>query len=234
MSHKFELTSLKSHDWHKFLQFVLPVAIKGCLTPQIRDVIYKIGMLVRWISQKEISKTTIEHARVNAIEAVTLLEKHLPTSVLTIQVHLLVHVVDEVAIAGVVHSRWMFFLERFMKTLKGFVRQRARPEGSMAMGWLVKESLVYITEFLTTTDPDMPKLWSQEEDERVTGVVPQGQGVQRVMDETLRQKINKFCILNSSAMEKWIERYSIFKEERTTVIPTKLKTILRTIITMTR
>ena len=66
-----------------------------------------------------------------------MLEKHFPTSILTIQVHLLVHVVDEVEKAGVVHSRWMFFLERFMKTLKSFMRQQTQPKGSMAEGWLV-------------------------------------------------------------------------------------------------
>ena len=74
-----------------------------------------------WISSKEIRKDTIEAARLNAIESVCMVEKFFRTSVLTIQMHLLLHVVDEVAIAETVHSRWMFFLERFMKTLKGFV-----------------------------------------------------------------------------------------------------------------
>ena len=132
-----ELSGLKSHDWHKILQFVLPIAIKDCLSDDIRATIYKIGTVVRWISRKEIGIDTIETARLNSIEAVTMAEKYFPTSILTIQMHLLVHVVDEVVVAGVVHSRWMFFLERFMKTLKGFVRQRARLEGSMPMGWLV-------------------------------------------------------------------------------------------------
>ena len=36
------LTGLNSHDWHKFFQFVLPVAIKDCLNENIRNVIYKI------------------------------------------------------------------------------------------------------------------------------------------------------------------------------------------------
>ena len=64
-------------------------------------------------------------AKENAIETVCLFEEVFPTSILTIQVHLLVHLVDEVEIAGIVHAQWMFFLERFMKNLKGFVRQRA-------------------------------------------------------------------------------------------------------------
>ena len=138
-------------------------------------IIYKISSLVRWISQKEIKITSIEENRINAAEAVCMLEKHFPTSILRIQVHLLVHVVDEVAKAGVVHSRWMFFLERFMKTLKSFVRQRARPKGSMVEGWLVQESIVYISEFLGRRDIPMPSsvLWhDQKEDERMTSELP--------------------------------------------------------------
>ena len=106
-----------------------------------------------------------------AVETACLLEKYLPTSMLTIQTHLLVHIVDELQVVGPVHSRWMFFLERFMKTLKGFVRQRARPEGSMAEGWLVSEALVYISEWLSTVDRDKGLLWSLKEDDRLNGDV---------------------------------------------------------------
>lgn len=60
------------------------------------------------------------------IEVVCMLEnlKTLPgtAGILTVQVHLLVHVVDEVAIARVIHSIWMFFIESFMNlTLMGFM-----------------------------------------------------------------------------------------------------------------
>ena len=128
--------------------------------------------------------------------------------------HLLLHVVDEVAIAGTVHSRWMFFLERFMKTLKGFVRQRARPEGSMAEGWLIQESLVYITKFLSSLDPGMPRLWTPDSDSRIEGEEAQGKGLVRKMDSQLRGKINKFCIMNSQPMERWLAAYEEAKTQR--------------------
>ena len=48
-------------------------------------------------------------------------EKELPMSFMDLQVHLLIHIVDEVELVGVVTYRWMFFLERYMKKLKGFV-----------------------------------------------------------------------------------------------------------------
>ena len=76
-----------------------------------------------------------------AVEAVCLIEEAFPRSILSSQLHVVVHLIDEIAICGVVHSRWMFFLERFLKTLKGFVRQRARPECRMVEGWLVAKSM---------------------------------------------------------------------------------------------
>ena len=76
-----------------------------------------------------------------------------------------VHLVDEIALCGTIHAHWMFFLERFMKTLKDLVRQSARLEGSMAEGcWFIQESLVYISEFLGQVDISFPQCWSNEEE----------------------------------------------------------------------
>ena len=84
---------------------------------------------------------------------------------------------DEVEIAGTVHARWMFFLERFMKTLKGFVRQRAQPEGSMAEGWLVQESCVFISEYLSCSQINKLELWSIKDNDQVVSDVLKGNGV---------------------------------------------------------
>ena len=68
------------------------------------------------------------------VEIVCMFEKELPTSFMELQVHLLIHLVDEVELVGVVSCHCMLFLERHMKKLKGFSRQREKPEGSMAKG----------------------------------------------------------------------------------------------------
>ncbi len=70
--------------------------------------------------------------RVIAAEVVCKLEKAFPASFFDCQVHLQVHLVDEIAIAGPVHCRWMYWLERYMAVLKGYVCNHARMEGSMA------------------------------------------------------------------------------------------------------
>ena len=55
------------------------------------------------------------------VEIVCMFEKELSTGFMVLQVHLLIHLVDEVELVGVVSCRWIFFLERYMKKLKGFV-----------------------------------------------------------------------------------------------------------------
>ena len=64
------------------------------------------------------------------------------------QVHILIHLVDEVKLFGVVSCHWMFFLERYMKKLKGFVRQREKLEGSVAEGYISYESFYYASDYI--------------------------------------------------------------------------------------
>ena len=90
------------------------------------------------MSSKEIEVSAIPAARRLAVDAVCAIEEAFPCSILVSEVHLLLLLVDEVVICGVVHSRNLFFLERFLKTLKDFVKLRAQPEASMVEGWIVQ------------------------------------------------------------------------------------------------
>ena len=87
-------------------------------------------------------------------------------SFMDLQAHLLIHLVDEVESFGVVSYHWMFFLERYMKKLKGFVRQREKPEGSMANGYISYESFYYASEYIKKIK-NIPGvvIWDDEMDE---------------------------------------------------------------------
>ena len=80
-----------------------------------------------------------------------------------IQFHLIKRLVDDVAYTtGTLHNRCMFFLEWSMKVLKGYVRQRARTEGNMAIGWLVQESMFYNSEFIGQMNALVPRIWTRK------------------------------------------------------------------------
>ena len=65
---------------------------------------FSLPLLCRWISCKEIDLTSIERMRIRAIEIVRMIENTFPIGIWTIHVHTLVHMVDEVAMGGVVNT----------------------------------------------------------------------------------------------------------------------------------
>ena len=81
-------------------------------------------------------------------EILCMFEKELPTSFMDLQVHLLIQIVDEVELVGVVSCRVIFFIERYMKKLKGFVRKREKLEGSMVEGYISNDYFYYANEYI--------------------------------------------------------------------------------------
>ena len=64
--------------------------------------------------------------------------------------YLLVYLVEELVICGFVHVCWMYPMERYLKTVKGYVRNHARPEASMAERYAIDEVLDFYTEYMQT------------------------------------------------------------------------------------
>jgi hypothetical protein len=60
----------------------------------------------------------------------------------------------------------MFFLERYMKKLKGFVCQREKLEGSMEEGYISYEYFYYASEYIKQMD-NTPRtmIWDDKRDE---------------------------------------------------------------------
>ena len=134
---------------------------------------------IRWVSSKEIHESELRRWKNEIAEIVCLLEKELPTSFMDLQVHLLIHLVDDVEMASVVSTRWMFFFERYMRTLKRYVRQKAHPEGCMAEGYVLNEAIFVLCEFLGKYYEDGPRIWDEAcATDIIDGEKPQSNGVQ--------------------------------------------------------
>ena len=154
-SHKWP-RFLKTHDYHRLLHHIIPVAIMGLASDDLQNALQDLGILLRWVYQKEVYTIEIPRIKVCVAELMIKLEYALPPSFFDCQIHLLVHLVEEVELCGPVHCRWMYWLERYMQVLKGYIRNRARPEGSMAEGYLAAESMFYCKNIIATLHPRGP------------------------------------------------------------------------------
>ena len=64
-------------------------------------------------------------------------------------VHLVVHLPYEAKIVGPISYSWMYPIERSLRTLKQYVRNKARPEGSIAEAYLMYESRTFCSRYLS-------------------------------------------------------------------------------------
>lgn len=154
-AHK-KVVGMKTHDWHNILHDLLPIAIRGTLTPEIRGVIYRLRAFFKWICNKKISIADIHRKKTEATEILCLMQQYFSPSIFDIELHLVEHLVPKIEMAGLVSYRWMYFVERYMKVLKDFVWQRSRPEGSMAEGYLMSQAMHFITEYSRQIDRNCP------------------------------------------------------------------------------
>lgn len=69
------------------------MAIIGLGSEDIRDAIWSLGWLLRWVCAKEVMIEEIAEMEIFAAKVVCKLEKALPPSFFDGQVHLLVHIV---------------------------------------------------------------------------------------------------------------------------------------------
>jgi hypothetical protein len=67
--------------------------------------------------------------------------------------HLLVHLIKEISILGPMFLHNMFPFERFMKVLKKYVHNRARPEGSITKCYGTEEVIEFCVHFIPDLDP---------------------------------------------------------------------------------
>lgn len=82
------------------------------------------------------------------METLCQLERIFPPSFFDIMVHLPIHLANEVRLGGPVQFRWMYPPERYMCTLKSYVRNKSRPEGSIAEAYLAEECLTFCSRYL--------------------------------------------------------------------------------------
>jgi hypothetical protein len=145
---KKKLGGLKSHDYHVFMQQVLPLALRGLMKPGPRMAIMRVCKIFRRLCTKVYNPAEFDSLQVDVAESMALVEMEFLPSFFDVMTHLLYHLVDKLDLCGPVSIRWMYPVERYMKMLKTYVRNMAQPEASMVEGYLNDECIGFITEYL--------------------------------------------------------------------------------------
>jgi hypothetical protein len=143
-----KLQCLKSHDCHILLQRIFPVAMRGFLDKDIYEAIAELGKFFRELCSRTLNKDVLAEMKKEIPIILVKLEKIFPPAFFDVMVHLAVHLPDEALLRGPVQYGWMYPIERRLYTLKRYVRNRARPEGSIAEAYIVDECLTFCSKYM--------------------------------------------------------------------------------------
>lgn len=168
---KGKLFGLKSHDFHVLLHDIMPLCMRNCECPHLTAVVVRINRMFKKICLKSVGSSKRESLFLECAETLCLLEKEMPSSFFDIMVHLCIHLVEELFICGPIHIRWMYPFERYYKTLKGYVRNHAKPEGCMAKGYEISEACGFASEYLQAGQSSFKRVWNGEEEPIMADVV---------------------------------------------------------------
>ena len=110
--------NMKSHDFHIFFQFILPVCLRHLLDSGPRTAIIRLARLFTMICKKVINVDELERLQLYAAETMCLMEIWFPPSFFDIMVHLPIHLVRQVKLCGPIANAWCYPVERHLNVLK--------------------------------------------------------------------------------------------------------------------
>ena len=198
---KSKFQGLKSHDYHCLIQQIIPVVSRTLLQPLQRTALIRLGNSLNRICARVVEKAALAALRVYVAETLCYLELCFPPSFFDVMEHTLVHLVDELEICGPVGGRWMYPCERYLGTLKSFVRNKAQPEASMAKGYVAEEALGFCTEYLNLQQYTKRHIWEAEEEESLRASVVEGAGRVYNISEAELQRAHTYVISQHACTE---------------------------------
>ncbi|GJY87967.1 hypothetical protein Tco_0502595 [Tanacetum coccineum] len=141
------ITGLKSHDCHIMMQRLLPYGLQNYLPDKIAKPIIDLCSLFKQICSATLMEDDMLKAQIKVVDILCELELIYPPALFDIMVHLVIHLPIEALEGGPIRPRWMYPFERYMKKLKGYVRNKAKPEGSIAEGYVAEEALTFSSHY---------------------------------------------------------------------------------------
>ncbi|XXG52384.1 hypothetical protein AAC387_Pa03g0738 [Persea americana] len=128
------LQGLKSHDNHILIQQLPPISIWNCLPKNVVAPLIEVSNFFGQLSSRVHRIYELNGLQERIVMTLYHLEKKFPPAFFDVMVHLTIHLTSEALLGGPVQFKWMYPIKKYMSTLKRYVRNRARPEASIAKG----------------------------------------------------------------------------------------------------
>ena len=134
-----KVTGLKSHDYHIWIERLLPVMVRGYLPDRVWRVLAELSHFFRTLCAKQVCPLIIQKLHELVPELLCNLETIFPPGFFTPMAHLVVHLANEVLLGGPVQFRWQFCIEREFKYIRTKCGNKNKIESSIAEATILQE-----------------------------------------------------------------------------------------------
>jgi hypothetical protein len=204
---------LKTHSCHILLQRVIPAGLRGLVRKDVYEAIAELGTFFRELCSRNLRIDVVKQLKEDIPLILCKLEKIFPPAFFDVMVHLAVHLPDEALLRGPVQYDWMYPIERRLGTLKNFVSNRGRPEGSIANAYIASDTLTFCSRYMQdidtrfncddNSDGEMPLV----DDISVFkhGVTLVGSDRMQYVDDDVLNKLVWYVLNNCDEVEEYVE-----------------------------
>ena len=141
------------------------------------------------------------------------LERIFPPAFFDIMIHLVLHLPEEAILGGPVYMRWMYPFERYLKRLKDYVRNAAKPEGSISEGYVVDEALTFCSRYFDDIETRFNRPDRNDDGIHRTRRLfvfesqckPMGKQSQVYVEKNVRDKAEFYILNNSPEIETYLK-----------------------------
>ncbi|GKD80178.1 reverse transcriptase domain-containing protein [Tanacetum coccineum] len=126
------IIGMKSHDFHIMMQRLLPYGLLQYLDTNVAKPIIELCSFLKQICSQTLIEDDMVKAESQLIDIWFNIKHIYPPAFFDIMIHSIIHLPEEALEGRTILYRWMYPLEIYMNKLKNYVRNKAKPEGSMA------------------------------------------------------------------------------------------------------
>ena len=184
------------------MQQLLPVSLRYIFPKHVTNSFCRLSSFFNALCSKVVDVPTLDELQNEVLMTLCLFEKYFPPSFFDIMVHLTMHLVREVRLCGPVYLRWMCPFERFMKVLKGYVRNRNQPEGCIAKCYIAEEGIEFCTKYLSNVEAiEIP--CTSKIDQKVRASIFGGHTMK--VDYNLWLQAHHYVLENTTIIQPYVE-----------------------------
>jgi hypothetical protein len=141
------INGLKSHDYHIFIERLLPVMIRGYVPEDVWQVIAELSFFFCQLCAKEIDPVVISSMEREAAVLLCKLEKIFPPAFFNPMQHLILHLPYEARMGRPMQFRWCYAIEREQKNLRAKCKNKSCIEATIAESFILEEHSNFTTKY---------------------------------------------------------------------------------------